>query len=93
MAVAVPPQFDIKLLGLATTRPGGVGGSLKATPVKVTVVFGFEMVKVTVEVPPGRNFAGEKVSVIEGGAATVMLAVPAVQLLPPLVEATVTELF
>ena len=54
--------------------------------------FGLATEKLTALVPPGRIFAGVNDLVITGGATTVTLAVPAVGLLPPLVEPTVTEL-
>jgi hypothetical protein len=72
-AVGVPPQVELKPLGLATTKPGG-RVSVKATPVSVAKLFGFVMEKLTVVVPPGRNLLGTNVLLMDGGAITVSVA-------------------
>src|SRR3982751_4360005 len=69
-AVAVPPQVEIKPLGLATTKPDG-RASVKATPVSAAKLFGFVMEKLTVVVPPGRNLLGTNALLMDGGAITV----------------------
>src|SRR5580658_9891489 len=92
VAVAVPPQVELNPLGLATVMPEG-SESVKPIPLSVVPVLGFEIENDRVEVRPGTNFGGMKNFVIEGGATTVMLAVPGILLAPPLVELTATELF
>jgi hypothetical protein len=72
-AVVVPPQVELKPLGLATTKPGG-RASVKATPVSAAKLFGFAMERLTVVVPPGRNLLGVKALVITGGATTSSVA-------------------
>jgi len=85
-AVAVPPQVLFKALGVATTRPAGKL-SVKAIPVRLRLVFGFWMVNVNEVVPFRGISAAPNTLVIEGGVATVKLAV-AVLPVPPLVEVT-----
>jgi len=89
-AVAVPPQVLLKPLGEATVSPGG-SGSEKETPSAATVVFGFVMVKVKVEVPLSGIVVGLNALLIDGGATTVRLALDVLPV-PPFVEVTVTEL-
>jgi hypothetical protein len=91
VAVAVPPQVFVSAFGVATTNPEGKV-SANATPVRGTVVFGFEIEKVRLVLVPNRIEAAPNVLVIEGGPTTVMLAVPELPV-PPFVELTVTELF
>lgn len=55
VADSVPPQIDVAATGVTET-PGGE--SAKPTPVKAVVAFGLVIVKVNVEVPPGRTLAG-----------------------------------
>src|ERR1700691_244265 len=73
IAVAVPPQVEVKPLKVATTRPEG-SESVKATPVSPTKLFGFVMEKLTEVVPPGRNLLGRKALVMLGGATTSSVA-------------------
>jgi hypothetical protein len=88
VAVTVPPQEPVRLLGVATTIPVG-RPSVNPTPVRATVFAeGFVAVKLTVEVPPGAIKLGAKVSASEGGPTTEMVA-DAVPPVPPSVELTV----
>jgi hypothetical protein len=93
-AVAVivpPPQLPVNPLGVLMFIPSGKV-SVKATPLRTTVVFGLEIVKFRVVVPESRIVVAPNALVIEGGATTVMLAVPFVPA-PPLAEVIVTVLF
>jgi hypothetical protein len=90
-AVAVPPQVLLRPLGVATTRPAG-RLSVNATPVSARLVFGFVMLKVSDVVPFSGMLAAPKALVIEGGVATLRLAV-AVLPVPPLVEVTAPVVF
>jgi len=90
-AVAVPPQVLLRPLGVATTRPAG-RLSVNATPVSARLVFGFVMLKVSEVVPFSGMLAAPKALVIEGGVATLRLAV-AVLPVPPLVEVTLPVVF
>src|SRR5262249_59718472 len=85
-AVAVPPQALLRLGVEATTRPAG-RLSVKAMPVSVTFVFGLLMLNVSDVVPFSGMLATANALVIEGGVATVKVAV-AVLPAPPLVEVT-----
>jgi hypothetical protein len=91
VAVTVPPQVFDSPFGVATTNPEG-SASANAIPANATVVFGFEIEKVRLVLVPNRIEAAPNVLVIDGGATTVMLAVPVLPV-PPFVEVTVTELF
>jgi len=86
VAVAVPPQVLFRALGVATTRPAG-RLSVKAIPVRARLVFGFWMVNVSEVVPFNGMLAAPKALAMDGGEATVKLAV-AVFPVPPLVEVT-----
>ena len=70
---------------VATVNPAGKV-SLNATPVKVTVVFGFVMVKVNVVLLPNGMLATAKLLLMVGGATTVTVAVFDVAPVPPSVE-------
>jgi hypothetical protein len=88
-AVMVPPsQVPVITLGVETTSPP-VKVSVKLMPVKVPDEFGFETSKFKVVVPPTGIVAAPKLFVIAGGPSTVKLAV---DVLPPALDATVTEL-
>ena len=73
VAMAVPPQVEVKPLGLATTKPAG-SESVKATPVSATKLFGLVIEKLTVVVPPGMNLLGTNDLLITGGATTSRVA-------------------
>ena len=93
-AVAVmvpPPQDPVSPLGEAIASPAG-NVSLKATPESATVVFRFEIVKLSEVEPFSGMLAATKLLLMVGGATTVMLAVPAVPV-PPSVELACTLLF
>src|SRR5271157_1529406 len=77
--------------GEATWTPEG-SASVKATPVRVMIAFGFVIVKVKVETPPARMGLGAKALLIAGGAMTVRVAL-AVLPVPPLVEVTASLVF
>ena len=85
-AVAVPPQVLFKALGVATTNPAGKL-SVNAIPLSATPVFGLLIVNVREVVPFSGMLAAPNALVIDGGVATVKLAV-AVLPVPPLVEVT-----
>jgi hypothetical protein len=85
-AVAVPPQVLVRFGVEAITRPAGKL-SVKAIPFNVTFVFGFWMLNVSEVVPFNGMLAAPNALVIDGGVATVRLAV-AVLPVPPLVEVT-----
>jgi hypothetical protein len=89
VAVAVPPQVEVKPLGLATVRPEG-SESVKATPVNPTKPFGLATEKLTALVPPGRIFAGVNALVIMGGDTTRSVA-EAVFPVPTILAATLPE--
>ena len=91
VAVAVPPQVLFRALGVATTRPAG-RLSVKAIPVKARLVLGFWIVKVSEVVPFNGMLAAPNALAIDGGVATVRLAV-AVLPVPPLVEVTFPVVF
>src|SRR5437879_261539 len=69
-AVAVPPQVEVKPLGVAITIPAG-SVSVKATPVNAANEFGLLTVRLSDEVPPGTILFGVKVLLITGGERTV----------------------
>src|SRR3954453_17982564 len=85
-AGTVPRQGGRRPVGVATTRPAG-RLSVKATPVSAMVVFGLLMSNVSEVVPFSGMLAAPKPLVIDGGVATVTLAV-AVLPVPPFVEVT-----
>ena len=85
-AVAVPPQVLLRLGVAATSRPAGKL-SVKAIPVRVTLVLGLVMLKVNEVVPLSGMLAAPKALVMVGGEATVKLA-EAVLPVPPLVDVT-----
>src|SRR5437762_10007464 len=85
-AVAVPPQVLLRPFGVATTRPAGKL-SVKATPVRATLVFGLVMLHVSDVVPFNGICAAPNALLIDGGEATVRFAL-AVLPVPPLVEVT-----
>ncbi len=86
-AVIVPlPQLPVSPFGVATTRPAG-RLSVKATPLRATLVFGFVMVKLSEVEPFSGMEAAPKDLVMVGAAATVRFA-EAVLPVPPLVEVT-----
>ena len=91
VAVAVPPQVFESAGVLATTRPAG-NVSVNAIPVSARLVFGLVMLKVSEVVPPVGTDAAPKALVMDGGVATVRLAV-AVLPVPPLVEVTAPVVF
>jgi hypothetical protein len=86
VAVAVPPQVLLSAFGVATTNPAG-RLSVKAIPVSAKLVFGLVMVNVREVVPFNGICAAPKALVMDGGVATVKLAV-AVLPVPPFVEVT-----
>jgi hypothetical protein len=88
VARAVPPQLlESPLFGVATSSPEG-SVSVKATPIKATVLAaGLVMVKVNEVVPFSTTLAAPKALAIDGGATTAMLA-EAVAPVPPWVEVT-----
>lgn len=85
-AVVVPVQVVVRLLGVATTRPEGKE-SVKATPVSARETLGLEIVKERVVEAFNGMFEAPKEVLMDGGVATVSVAL-AVLPLPPLVEAT-----
>src|SRR5882724_1290220 len=85
-AVVLPPQVLLVFGGLARTKPDG-RLSVNATPVRLTVVFWFWIVKVKLVNPPIGCNGAPKTFVIIGGEATVRLA-EAVLPVPPFVEVT-----
>jgi hypothetical protein len=91
VAVTVPLQVLLSPFGVATTRPAG-RVSVKATPLSATPVLGLVMVNVSDVVPFSGMLAAPNALAIDGGAATVKLAV-AVLPVPPLVEVTLPVVF
>src|SRR5262249_9831050 len=92
VAVIVPaPQVPLSPLGVEITRPAG-SVSLKATPLRATVVLLFWMVKVKL----GERFKGIEAApnalLMVGGATTVIEAFDVLPV-PPLVDVTCTLLF
>ena len=87
VAVAVPPQVLLRLLGVATTKPAG-RLSVNDSPVRPTLLFGLVMLIVSNEVPFSGIVVGAKVLVTVAGEATVRVAVLLVAPVPPLVELT-----
>ncbi len=77
VAMIVPPkQLPIRLLGVATTNPGG-RLSEKLTPSSVVPVFGLLIPKVRVVLPLVRMEAAENALLMTGGTAvTVRLEAP-----------------
>ena len=94
VAVTVPPQVLTTPGVAATTSVPVVLGrvSLKATPLRSTVVFGLLMLKVTVVVPFSGTLAAPNALAIVGGATTVMDALEVLPV-PATVSETVTLLF
>ena len=94
VAVTVPPQVLTTPGVAATTSVPVVLGrvSLKATPLRSTVVFGFLMLKVTVVVPFSGTLAAPNALAIVGGPTTVMDALEVLPV-PATVSETVTLLF
>ena len=90
-AVAVPPQVLFRPDGVATTNPAG-RLSVKAIPFSVTFVLGFWMVNVRLVVPFNGMLAAPKALAMDGGEATVKLAV-AVLPVPPFVDVTLPVVF
>ncbi len=93
-AVAVmvpPPQVPVSAFGLETTSPAGKV-SVKATPVRLPVAFGFVTVKLRLVLPPTAREAAPKLLVMLGAPVTLTLAFDVLPV-PPLVDVTVTELF
>jgi hypothetical protein len=88
-AVAVPLQVLVRFGVGATTRPAG-RLSVNATPVSDNPLFGFWMVKVNDVVPFSGMVAAPNTLVIDGGLATVRVAL-AVFPVPPLVELTAPD--
>src|SRR6185312_7885450 len=92
VAVIVPaPQVPVRPLGVEITRPAG-SVSLKATPVRATVVLGLLMVKLSEVEPFSGMLAAPKAFTMVGGATTV---IEALEVLPgpPSVDVTCTLLF
>src|SRR2546428_419798 len=85
-AVAVPPQGLVTPGVGPTTKPAG-RLSVKAKPVRATLVFEFWMVKVSEVVPFNGIVNAPNNLLMLGGLATVRFAV-AVLPVPPLVEVT-----
>lgn len=85
-AVAVPPHVLFRLEVGATANPAG-NVSENARPVSVTLLFGFDTVKVSEVVPFSAMLAAPNTFVIVGGLATVRFAVPVFPV-PPLVDVT-----
>ncbi len=85
-AVAVPPHVLLRLEVGATANPAG-NVSVNASPVSVTLLFGFDTVKVSEVVPFSGMLAAPNAFVIVGGLATVRFAVPVFPV-PPLVDVT-----
>jgi hypothetical protein len=85
-----PPQVPVKPFGVETVNPAGKG-SEKPTPVSAIEVFGLVTLKLRLVLPPTAIDIAPKLLVMEGGFATVRLAVEVLPL-PPLVDETVTEL-
>ena len=85
--VNVPLHVLLALGVPATCTPAG-SVSPKATPASAVPVFGFAIVKVSVEVPPIPMLPGENALLMVGGPATASVAVLLVAPVPPLVELT-----
>src|SRR5262249_7213640 len=92
VAVIVPaPQVPLSPLGVEITRPAG-SVSLKATPLRATVVLLFWMVKVKLVEPFKGIEAAPNALLMVGGATTVIEAFDVLPV-PPLVDVTCTLLF
>ena len=86
VVVKVPPQT---LVGPAVGTVNPLGSvSVKATPVRPTVEFGFVKVNVRLVVPFSGTFAPPNAFAIVGGATTVIVAVLLAAPVPPLAEPT-----
>jgi hypothetical protein len=85
-AVTVPPQLLARSEGVATTRPEG-RASVKANPVRATVLFGLVTVRVSEVVVSSGMVAAPNALLITGGATTVSIA-DAVLPVPAFVEVT-----
>ncbi len=79
VAVTVPPQLLVRLLGVATTRPAGKL-SISPTPVRPGVGLPVTIEMVSREVPPNGMFVGKNCLVMKGGPKTFRVAVAAVPL-------------
>jgi len=90
-AVADPAQVLANPLGVATTSPAG-RVSVNATPVRPIPLFGFVIVKVSDVVAFTGIEATPNALVIDGGEATVIVAV-AVLPVPPFVDVTLPVVF
>jgi len=86
-AVGVPPQVLFSALGVATTSPAG-RLSVNDNPVRLTLVFGLEMLMVSDVVPFSGMVVAPKLLVTVAGEATIRVAVLLVAPVPPLVELT-----
>ena len=86
VAVGVPPQPVLtRPLGVATVSPPG-RLSVNAIPVSATLLFGLVMVNVSVVLPFNGIVAAPKALLIDGGEATVTVAVLLATPVPPSVE-------
>src|SRR5262249_59867312 len=91
VAVIVPaPQEPLSPLGVEITSPAG-SVSLKATPLRATVVLLFWMVKLKLVEPFNKIEAAPNALLITGGPTTVIEAFEALPV-PPSVEVTWTLL-
>src|SRR5215813_4974164 len=91
VAVTAPPQVLLRPLGVATTRPAG-SESVKATPVRASVLLGLLILKVSEVVALSRMLAAPNALLMVGAEATVRFAL-AVLPVPPLVEVTAPVVF
>lgn len=88
IAKIVPsPHEPLTLRGVARSTPAGKL-SINDTPLSATFVFGLLMLKLNVLVPLRGMLVGLNDLVIDGGCATVNVAMLLVALVPPLVELT-----
>jgi hypothetical protein len=92
VAVAVPLQLFVRLLGVATINPAGKL-SVNATPLSGTLVVGFVIVNVNEVEPFSGTVRPPNALLMVGGAATLRLAVLLVAPVPPLVELTAPVVF
>jgi len=79
------PQLLVVTFGVAATSKPAGKASVNATPVNAVPVFGFVIVKVSVEVPPTAIGSGAKFFAIDGALKTVNVSVPVLPV-PPFVE-------
>ena len=75
MVNGLPSPHALLMVALETSNPTG-NESVKATPVKAVLTFGFVIVKLRLVVFPVRTYVEPKTLEITGGSMTVRLADP-----------------